>query len=231
MIAWWWCISPNWGCGTTANAPEPPSWRGIASSAPCPRSTVRWRSAEPEAEQFEPTVQDAAGAVHTEQALPYVTVVQGGRAVQRTVTLGGKALPFLHPDGRAYQPGGSMKPMFDNALTSADAHPDAAIPVEKINGPILLMSGKADALWPSFEMSERIVKRLHDTHFAHGVTHLSYEGAGHLVFLGDPTSTKALAAQKAAPNPMLGGTGDANMAAWTDDWPKALAFFDKALKE
>ena len=31
-----------------------------------------------------------AGAVHTEQALPYVTVVQGGRAVQRTVTLGGK---------------------------------------------------------------------------------------------------------------------------------------------
>ena len=146
-------------------------------------------------------------------------------------TVDGKAIPFLRPDGRAYQPGGSMKPMFDNALTSADAHPDAAIPVEKINGPILLISGKADALWSSFEMSERTVRRLQAAHFKHDVTHLSYEGAGHLVFMGDPASAMALASQKASPNPMLGGTGDANMAAWTDDWPKALAFFDKALKE
>jgi dienelactone hydrolase/uncharacterized protein (DUF2141 family) len=146
-------------------------------------------------------------------------------------TTSGKALPFLKPDGRAYLPGAAMKPMFDHALAQADAHPDAAIPVEKINGPILLMSGKADALWPSAEMSDRIVTRLKAKHFKHVVTHLSYEGAGHLVFVGDPSTTGALAAGKAAPNPMLGGTGEGNMAAWTDDWPKALAFFDKALKE
>lgn len=146
-------------------------------------------------------------------------------------TVGGKALPFLKPDGRAYQPGAAMKPMFDHALAQADAHADAVIPVEKINGPILLISGKADALWPSADMSERIVKRLEAAHFKHGVTHLSYAGAGHLVFIGDPTSANALAAEKAPSNLMLGGTGEANMAAWTDDWPKALAFFDKALKE
>jgi hypothetical protein len=30
---------------------------------------------------------------------------------------------------------------------------------------------------------------------------------------------------------MLGGTGEANMAAWKDNWPKVVAFFDNALKE
>lgn len=145
-------------------------------------------------------------------------------------TVDGKALPFLKPDGRAYVPNGPMKPMFDHALADADKHDDAAIPVEKINGPILLISGKADALWPSFDMSERIVKRLHDKDFNHAVTHLSYETAGHMVFMGDPSAESAKT--KTAPaNPMLGGTGEANLAAWTDDWPKALAFFDAALKE
>lgn len=145
-------------------------------------------------------------------------------------TVDGKALPFLKPDGQAYEPNAAMKPMFDHALTQADALPEAAIPVEKINGPVLLISGKADALWPSFDMSERIVKRLKDKHFKHAVTHLSYEGAGHMVFMGDPSSSSAQAAKTAPANPMLGGSGDANMAAWTDDWPKALAFFDAALK-
>lgn len=146
-------------------------------------------------------------------------------------TVGGKALPFLKPDGKAYTPNAPMKPMFDHALAESDAHPDAAIQVEKINGPILLISGKADALWPSFDMSERIVKRLHDKTFKHAVTHLSYEDAGHMVFMGDPAAASALAAKAAPGNIMLGGTGEANMTAWTDNWPKALAFFDKALKD
>lgn len=146
-------------------------------------------------------------------------------------TVDGKAIPFLKPDGRAYKPGGAMKPMFDHALADIDAHPEAEIPVEKINGPVLLISGKDDQLWPSAVLSERIVARLKAMHFRNDVTHLSYKGAGHLVFMGDPSSANAAAALKAPSNPMLGGSGAANMAAWSDDWPKTLAFFDKALKE
>jgi dienelactone hydrolase len=101
---------------------------------------------------------------------------------------------------------------------------------EKINGPMLLLSGRADALWPSTDMSERLVKRLQDKGFEHSVQHLSYEGAGHLVFVGDPTRPAAQAMAKAPPNAMLGGTSAANAAAWADNWPKTLAFFDKALK-
>lgn len=146
-------------------------------------------------------------------------------------TVGGAPLPFIAPDGRAYRPGAAMRPMFDNVLTQADTRPDTNIPVEKINGPILLVSGKADALWPSFELAERIVQRAKAGGFRHPVEHLAYETAGHMVFVGDPSTPRADAMAKAPVNPMLGGTGEGNMAAWKDNWPKTLAFFDAALKE
>lgn len=146
-------------------------------------------------------------------------------------TAGGKPLPFIAPDGRAYRGGAAMKPMFDNVMTQADTRPETNIPVETINGPILLVSGKADALWPSFEMGERIVSRLKTKGFTHSLKHVSYEAAGHMVFIGDPTTAGAASMARAPANPMLGGTGEANMAAWQDNWPKVLAFFDAALKE
>jgi dienelactone hydrolase/uncharacterized protein (DUF2141 family) len=146
-------------------------------------------------------------------------------------TLDGKPLPFLIPDGMAYRPGAAMTPMFANVLGEARTRPDINIPVEKINGPILLISGKSDALWPSHEMSEKIVARAKASNFGHTVQHLAYEAAGHMVFMGDPTSGAAQSMARAPVNPMLGGTGEANMAAWQDNWPKTLAFFDAALKE
>ncbi len=145
-------------------------------------------------------------------------------------TAGGKPLPFVIPDPASYRPNASMKPMFDKVLSEADKRPETLIPVEKISGPILLLSGTADALWPSADMAERIVKRLKDKGFEHSVQHLSYEGAGHLVFIGDPSTPAAIAGAKAGPNPLLGGAGQANAAAWADGWPKTIAFFDKALK-
>lgn len=146
-------------------------------------------------------------------------------------TVGGKPLPFIAPDGMAYRPGSAMKPMFDNVIGQADTRAETNIPIERVNGPILLVSGKADALWPSFDLAERIVQRAKDKGFGHSVQHLSYEGAGHAVFIGDPSTPRAESISKAPVNPMLGGTGEANLAAWKDNWPKVLAFFDKALKE
>jgi uncharacterized protein len=144
-------------------------------------------------------------------------------------TAGGKPVPFLIPDGMAYRPD-NMKLMFINALAKVDQHQDAWIAAEKINGPVLLISGKADALWPSTDMSDALVARLKAKGFKHKVEHLSYDGAGHLVFMGDPASAGAQSMAKSAPNPMLGGTGEAGLKAWTDNWPKTVAFFDAALK-
>jgi dienelactone hydrolase/uncharacterized protein (DUF2141 family) len=143
-------------------------------------------------------------------------------------TVAGKPIPFIIPDPMKYRPGGAMIEMFRSTLAKP-FDPAAEIPVEQIRGPVLLISGKADALWPSYEMGEAIVKRLKAKGFKHGVQHLSYD-SGHMVFMGDPTTGSAISMSKAPPSPMLGGTGEAGLAAWTDNWPKALAFFDKALK-
>jgi len=144
-------------------------------------------------------------------------------------TVDGKALPFVTPDGMKYRPGVAMRPMFDAAL-AIDKRTDVNIPVERINAPILLISGKEDALWPSYDMAEAIMKRLADSHFAHAYKHVSYDGAGHMVFVGEPSGAAAQSISKAPPNPMLGGTGAAGLAAWQRNWPLTLAFFDNALK-
>jgi dienelactone hydrolase len=60
-------------------------------------------------------------------------------------------------------------------------HPQAIIPVEKINGPILLACGGKDRIWHSCAYENAITARLAAHHFAHAVTALHYSGAGHLV--------------------------------------------------
>ncbi len=54
----------------------------------------------------------------------------------------------------------------------------AAIAVEKIKGPILLLSAVDDEAWPSHYMSERIVDRLKAKQFKHHYQHFSFTG-GH----------------------------------------------------
>jgi len=57
----------------------------------------------------------------------------------------------------------------------------ATIPVERIRGPILLFSGRADNLWPSTDLSERVVARLDEHNFGYAVEHQAYPDAGHLI--------------------------------------------------
>ena len=59
-------------------------------------------------------------------------------------------------------------------------HPDAVIPVEKINGPVLLTCGTADQVWNGCGFMDAITARLAAHSFAHPVTARSYPGAGHL---------------------------------------------------
>lgn len=163
---------------------------------------------------------------------PSSVVWQGGadaRYMHSTWTVDGKDAPFLPYDMskpfdvRDYM--GSIHRMYDGALTNAAAHADAVIPVERINGPILMISGKADAMWPSSRMSDDVVKRLQDKGFAHPVTNLAYPDAGHAV--GMPP---AFGASKKGPDEAAGGTAEGNAVGRADMWPKLVCFFDKALK-
>ncbi len=144
-------------------------------------------------------------------------------------TAGGKPLPFVTPDGTAYRPNAPMRTMFTKAFAEADRRPETAIPVERIHGPILLISGGDDHLWPSREMADRMMARLKAAKFPYAYQHLTYDGAGHAVFVGEPDGPMAKAL--GTPSPMLGGSAEADAKAWADDWPKVVAFYDKALKE
>ena len=56
---------------------------------------------------------------------------------------------------------------------------NATIEVENINGPILLLAGKEDTMWPSNQICEMIIQRLNENNFPFWFKLYSYENAGH----------------------------------------------------
>jgi dienelactone hydrolase len=117
--------------------------------------------------------------------------------------------------------------LYLGSLKDRPAVERAVIPVERINGPILLASGTDDAIWPSSMMCERVVERLKQRHFAFSFQHSSYDGAGHL--LAGPSRLAPVRSIDAG-GMAIGGTEEANAAARDDAWAKVCTFFGTYLK-
>jgi uncharacterized protein len=67
---------------------------------------------------------------------------------------------------------------FSEMLKDEQAVNAAAIKVEIINCPILIVSAKEDEVWPSTFMANKMVARLRSNRFAHPYEHIEFEG-GH----------------------------------------------------
>jgi hypothetical protein len=110
-------------------------------------------------------------------------------------SLGGYELAFVPaPYGWATLRGmitGKYTPMFETALRHARRVKEAAIPVENIQSPILLVSFKRDQVWPSSLMSEQIMQRLRDHTFGFPYEHAAYD-ATHCEWSIQPCRTKIL---------------------------------------
>jgi len=94
----------------------------------------------------------------------------------------GKELPFVPmayswTSLRGLMTGQQTK-MVEKALRNSRRVKEATIPVEKIQGPILLVSFTRDDVWPSALMSEQIAGRLRDGGFRFPYEHATYD-AGH----------------------------------------------------
>jgi dienelactone hydrolase len=127
----------------------------------------------------------------------------------------------------------SSRDRFLKRMTDADALERAAIPVERIGGPILLLSGKDDQLWPSDIFASRVVDRLNARGFSHPIEHYSYEDAGHgitrpYVVTSDVRQTRIHPISKRPITP--GGTPEGQARANVDSWEKLLAFLDRYLR-
>jgi pimeloyl-ACP methyl ester carboxylesterase len=101
------------------------------------------------------------------------------------------------------------------------------IPVENIHGPVLLVSGTDDQIWPSSLMAARLMERLRQHRHQYADENLSYDGAGHWI----PTEYLPTAGERHGMRLMIGGTPEGTALAQDDSWPKILRFLIKTAAE
>lgn len=99
----------------------------------------------------------------------------------------------------------------------------AAIPVEKIQGPIMLIASTSDAVWPSAAMADAIEQRLKGHSFHYNLVRADYPDAGHFSF--GPLAEKDAAGDAG----FGGGTAEGVVAARRDSWSKVVGFLRGAL--
>ncbi|MDB5895780.1 MAG: palmitoyl-CoA hydrolase, partial [Rhodoferax sp.] len=116
------------------------------------------------------------------------------------------------------------------ALRDADAVARARIPVEDINGPVLLLSAGDDGSWPSSLYGRMVAERLAETGHPHAVQHLDFDGAGHaIVFPFVPTTQLVYAHPVSKRLSTTGGAPAANAAADEASWAAVLRFLAQAV--
>jgi dienelactone hydrolase len=146
----------------------------------------------------------------------------------------GKPVPFVpyyYPPGMAVRFLWSaitrtptpLLPMHAGNLSDQRLVESVSIPVEKVQGPILLFAGQDDQIWPSALFAEMVMQRLGEDQHPYPDRHLCYEHAGHLTFPIPGLPMPLLLAR------LVGGTPSGNACAATDAWSQALLFLEEHL--
>jgi dienelactone hydrolase len=123
-----------------------------------------------------------------------------------------------------------LKGIYEDALDDPSTS-SAEIQVERIRGPVLLVSGGDDRIWPATRMAEAIMTRLSKSthHFEH--QHLVFHEAGHGVGRapGLPAPATVALGPGSAKRVLLGGTRAANARSGTTVWPRVIDFLARSL--
>ena len=152
-------------------------------------------------------------------------------------TLAGVDLPYVAlAEPRV---GATWREWFANSLGAAP--PEAAIPVERINGPVLFVSGTEDGIWPCSEMADAAIARLHAHRFEFPIEHARYEGGGHAILMPpyrvgpienpwpDDAYHRPQWLKEGIGSLQLGGTSEGNRLARIDAWPRMIRFLKEHL--
>lgn len=154
----------------------------------------------------------------------------------------GVPLPYMQQDNRcgdvvalAWQGEDIVvTPLYESWLRDPDAVERATIAVERIAGPVLLISGKDDRMWPAYRLAEIARARLVKHRHPHAVVHLAYADVGHSVcvvpYLPMTTSTAIRHAANGR-RYVLGGTVRCNAQASADAWAQVLAFLEQSTSQ
>lgn len=163
---------------------------------------------------------------------------------QPPACLDGQPLPFLpivltpgeeqrfEAMSRAREPI-SITPVLLRLLRDGSGLGPAEIPVERINGPVLLLTGEDDQAIPSPVFAERIMARLAKESFSHPYEHFCYAGAGHAIgpphCHGLPYVPTYGRTPASGPVGAFGGTPEANALANVQSWRQLLQFLETSL--
>lgn len=144
----------------------------------------------------------------------------------------GAAVPSVPPGrdpGFRAVPGQPQRPVVHYRYRMQDtaAVVAATIRVERINGPVMLVAGGADELWPSAEMARRVRARLASFSRTAADTILIYPDAGHRI---GKSYLPAGSTRVAGGRLETGGTPRANALAQAHAWPAVLQFLSTALR-
>jgi dienelactone hydrolase len=173
-------------------------------------------------------------------------VVWGGLRRERSTvpaaawTREGVPVPFL--PGSSASPA-DPPPRGDGALvftpsfeaSVADAQPEAfanaEIPVERCGGPVLMLSGEDDALWPSVTLADIAVRRGRAGGAGFPVRHLRYPAAGHAFArpAGFPVPASAVH-PVTGEHIAYGGSPAGNAHASASSWGEIIEFLRTSLR-
>jgi hypothetical protein len=123
-----------------------------------------------------------------------------------------------------------IRVFYDAAMENAQAVAGATIAVERTRGPLILLSGTDDGLWPSSRLAQIAIERLEAHRHPYPYAHMSYPGCGH--FCVSPPNYPVLTSPE---HPrmrravILGGTRRENAHASVDAWSRSLAFLAEHL--
>jgi dienelactone hydrolase len=97
------------------------------------------------------------------------------------------------------------------------------VPVEAIDGPILLLAGGDDRQWPTVPVAALTIDRLRQADHPHPYGLRVHCNAGHVFTVPYADYTGRLSSDQ------YGGTPRANARAAADAWPSALDYLGQAL--
>lgn len=166
-----------------------------------------------------------SGSAHVWQGMHF-------RRPSSSWTQGGKVLPYVRIKMPLPTLVGLMrgKPVafrksYERSLRSAKNLDDAAIRVENINGPVFLVAGTDDQVWPAADFSDKIAERLKRHGHRYPCEYLREEGAGHLVCMPYFPSAEIL-------RKLIFTTSNIELSsvAMIKAWHALLGFLDRTLK-
>lgn len=98
-------------------------------------------------------------------------------------TYNGKDIPYVPMNKIAGSNSDTINTLnyWENGLQKEEFVKDAAIIVEKINGPVILFSGRDDRVWPSSRMANMLEDRIEKSNFKYPFINIQYDNAGHLI--------------------------------------------------